>query len=189
MKKIFIFLTIFYFLLSNTFANENIFIEAKINNKIITNLDLKKEINYLNILNPQLENLDQKIKKKIAKNSLINEIIKKNELKKFFEFNKKISIIDETLENFYRNLGISSKKDFEKFLNKKNTYKILEIENKMKIDFFWNRLILDIYDDQIKIDKDKLIKKINNTDSFKNEYLLSEIFFKKDQDLSVKEKE
>ena len=76
MKKIFIFLTIFYFLLSNTFANENIFIEAKINNKIITNLDLKKEINYLNILNPQLENLDKK-KKKIAKNSLINEIIKK----------------------------------------------------------------------------------------------------------------
>ena len=188
MKKIFVFLTSFYFLLSNTSANENIFIVAKINNNIITNHDLKKEMAYLNILNPQLENLDQKNKKKIAKNSLINEIIKKNELKKFFEFNKKISIIDEALENFYKNLGFSSKKDFEEFLNKKNTYKISEIKYKMKIDFFWNRMILDIYDDQIKIDKDELIKKINSTDSYKNEYLLSEIFFKKDQDISVKEK-
>ena len=136
MKKIFIFLTSFYFLLSNTLANENIFIVAKINNKIITNLDLKKEIAYLHLLNPQLENLDQKNQKKIAKNSLINEIIKKNELKKYFEFNKKISIIDEAVENFYKNLGFSSKKNFEQFLNKKNTYKISEIENKIKIDFF-----------------------------------------------------
>ena len=188
MKKIFVFLTCFYFLLSNTLANENIFIVAKINNNIITNHDLKKEMAYLKILNPQLENLDQKNKKKIAKNSLINEIIKKNELKKFFEFNKKISIIDEALENFYKNLGFSSKKNFEEFLNKKKTYKISEIEKKMKIEFFWNRMILDIYNNQIKIDKDKLIKKINSTEEYKNEYLLSEIFFNKDKNLSLKEK-
>ena len=77
MKKIFIFLTSFYFLISSTLANENIFIVAKINNNIITSLDLKKEIAYLHLLNPQLENLDQKNQEKIAKNSLINEIIKK----------------------------------------------------------------------------------------------------------------
>ena len=43
MKKIFILLTVFYFLLSNTSANENIFIVAKINNKILTNFDLKRD--------------------------------------------------------------------------------------------------------------------------------------------------
>ena len=188
MKKIFILLTVFYFLLSNTSANENIFIVAKINNKILTNFDLKKETAYLNILNPQLENLDKKNKKRIAKKSLINETIKKKELKKFFDFNKKISIIDEAIENFYKNLGLSSKKELEEFLNKKNTYKISEIENKMKIEFFWNRMILDIYNNQIKIDKDKLIKKINSTEEYKNEYLLSEIFFNKDQNLNLKEK-
>ena len=188
MKKIFILLTVFYFLLSNTSANENIFIVAKINNKILTNFDLKKETAYLNILNPQLENLDKKNKKRIAKKSLINETIKENELKKFFEFNKKVSIIDEAIENFYKNLGLSSKKELEEFLNKKNTYKISEIENKMKIEFFWNRMILDIYNNQIKIDKDKLIKKINSTEEYKNEYLLSEIFFNKDQNLNLKEK-
>ena len=188
MKKIFILLTGFYFLLSNTLANENIFIVAKINNEILTNFDLKKETAYLNILNPQLENLDKKNKKRIAKKSLINETIKENELKKFFEFNKKVSIIDEAIENFYKNLGLSSKKELEEFLNKKNTYKISEIENKMKIEFFWNRMILDIYNNQIKIDKDKLIKKINSTEEYKNEYLLSEIFFNKDQNLNLKEK-
>ena len=188
MKKIFILLTVFYFLLSNTSANENIFIVAKINNKILTNFDLKKETAYLNILNPQLENLDKKNKKRIAKKSLINETIKKKELKKFFDFNKKISIIDEAIENFYKNLGLSSKKELEEFLNKKNTYKISEIENKMKIEFFWNRMILDIYNNQIKIDKDKLKKKINSTEEYKNEYLLSEIFFNKDQNLNLKKK-
>ena len=188
MKKIFILLTVFYFLLSNTLANENIFIVAKINNEILTNFDLKKETAYLNILNPQLENLDKKNKKRIAKKSLINETIKKKELKKFFDFNKKISIIDEAIENFYKNLGLSSKKELEEFLNKKNTYKISEIENKMKIEFFWNRMILDIYNNQIKIDKDKLKKKINSTEEYKNEYLLSEIFFNKDQNLNLKEK-
>ena len=188
MKKIFILLTVFYFLLSNTSANENIFIVAKINNKILTNFDLKKETAYLNILNPQLENLDKKNKKRIAKKSLINETIKKKELKKFFDFNKKISIIDEAIENFYKNLGLSSKKELEEFLNKKNTYKISEIENKMKIEFFWNRMILDIYNNQIKIYKDKLKKKINSTEEYKNEYLLSEIFFNKDQNLNLKEK-
>ena len=49
-------------------------------------------------------------------------------------------------------------------------------------------MILDIYNDQIKIDKNNLIKKINSTDEFKNEYLLSEIFFNKEKDLSLENK-
>ena len=188
MKKIFILIVSLFFLIFNVSANENVFIKVKINNKIITNLDIKKELAYLNILNPQIENLDKKNKESIAKNSLINEIIKKNELKKFFKFNKKIAIIDNAIENFYKSLGFSSIKDLEEFLNKKNTYKISDIENKMKVEFFWNRLILDIYNDQIKIDKNNLIKKINSTDEFKNEYLLSEIFFNKEKDLSLENK-
>ena len=66
MKKIFVFLASFYFLLSNTLANENIFIVAKINNNIITNHDLKKEMAY-KYTDPQLENLDQKNKKNSKK--------------------------------------------------------------------------------------------------------------------------
>ena len=45
----------------------------------------------------------------------------------------------------------------------------------MKIEFFWNRIILQRYGNQIKIDKNNLIKKIKNK-LIENEYLLSEIF-------------
>ena len=66
-------------------ANKNeIFIAAKINEKLLTNYDISREIEYLKILNPQLKQLDDKRNYKIAKNSLINEVIKKKQLKKIF---------------------------------------------------------------------------------------------------------
>ena len=59
----------------------------------------------------------------------------------------------------------------------------------MKIEFFWNRVILERYSDQVKIDKKKLLKKIeNDVNKFETEYLLSEIFFYKDQNLTINEK-
>ena len=48
-----------------------------INDKIITNLDIEKESEYLKIFNPNLNNLEKKKILELAKNSLINEIIKK----------------------------------------------------------------------------------------------------------------
>ena len=59
----------------------------------------------------------------------------------------------------------------------------------MKIEFFWNRVILERYSDQVKIDKEKLLKKIDNdVNKFETEYLLSEIFFNKDKDIIINEK-
>ena len=55
----------------------NINIVITVDNEIITNYDLKKESNYLKILNPNLSELDDNQIIKLAKNSLINEIIKK----------------------------------------------------------------------------------------------------------------
>ena len=52
-------------------------IVAKVDNEIITNYDVKKESYYLKILNPNLKNLNDNQIFKLAKVSLINEIIKK----------------------------------------------------------------------------------------------------------------
>ena len=41
-------------------SKESVFIIYTINNEIITNIDLKKEANYLVSLNNQLKNLDKK---------------------------------------------------------------------------------------------------------------------------------
>ena len=59
---------------SNLIAFENKII-VKINNEIITSIDIENEINYLKILNPQVNNLDKDKLMNIAKNSLIREKI------------------------------------------------------------------------------------------------------------------
>ena len=63
---------------------EEIKIEIKINDEIITNFDLKKEKNYLIALNNNLANLNDSDIKDLIENSLITEKIKFNELKKYF---------------------------------------------------------------------------------------------------------
>ena len=60
-----------------TFSVANISIIANIDDQIITNHDLKKESDYLKILNPNLAQLNNDQILILAKNSLINEIIKK----------------------------------------------------------------------------------------------------------------
>ena len=184
-----ILITVLFLTNAKVYAKNEIYVDLTVNEKIITNFDIQKEINYLKIINPQLQALDRKQISKIAKNSLINEVIKKDELLKFFNFEKKISIIDKINKKFYLNLGFPSEEIFKKLLIKKKTYTSDEIINKMKIEFFWNRVILERYSDQVKIDKKKLLKKIeNDVNKFETEYLLSEIFFYKDQNLTINEK-
>ena len=189
MKKINILILILTFLFSTkSFSKENVFIVTSVNNQIITNIDVKNEISYLQILNPNLENLELEKLNQIAKNSLINEIIKKNELSKRYKFEKKINIIDQIFEDFYKDLGFINEKQFEKVLLSKTNYPTSKIKEKLKIEFFWNRMILDRFNKQVKIDEKQLIEKINNDKSeFKNEYLLSEIFFKKKKEFSLEE--
>ena len=190
-KKISYLIIIIFIFLTNikVHAKSEIYVDLTVNGKILTNYDIEKEINYLKILNPKLQELDRKQISQIARNSLINEIIKKDELLKFFNFEKKIAIIDKIYKEFYTNLGYSKEDDFKVILIKKKTYTNDEIKNKMKIEFFWNRVILERYSDQVKIDKEKLLKKIDNdVNKFETEYLLSEIFFNKDKDVIINEK-
>ena len=190
-RKISYLIIIIFIFLTNikVHAKSEIYVDLTVNEKILTNYDIEKEINYLKILNPQLRELKRNQISQIARNSLINEIIKKDELLKFFNFEKKITIIDKIYKEFYTNLGYPKEDDFKKILIKKKTYTNDEIKNKMKIEFFWNRVILERYSDQVKIDKEKLLKKIDNdVNKFETEYLLSEIFFNKDKDLIINEK-
>ena len=176
------------FLISTkAYTSINVYIALTINDKILTNLDLKQEASYLKILNPQLEQLSEEKLFDIAKNSLINEIIKKKELVKFYRLDKDLTIIDSIFNDFFKSIGFSDEKEFEKILLKNKTYTSSQIKEKMKIEFFWNRIILEKYNDQVKIDKNKLIQKIKGSKEIKTEYLLSEIFFNKEKDFTIKE--
>ena len=177
-----IILVIFFSLINkNAFSENKFYIVAKVNNEIITNYDVEIESNYLKLLNPNLNQLNKNRVIGIAKNSLINEIIKQKQLEKIFKFDESQKIIDKIFKDFYINLGFSKEKEFDQVLKNKRTYSILEVKEKIKIDFLWNKLIYNLHNKQIKIDKNKLLNKIKNSDQYKNQYLLSEIFFNKDK--------
>tara|TARA_Y100000287_G_C14178273_1_gene333519 strand:- start:348 stop:1112 length:765 start_codon:yes stop_codon:yes gene_type:complete len=128
-------------------------------------------------------NLDESKKNKIAKNSLINEIIKKKEIVKIFNFEDENLFVEQYLKDLYMKLDINNERDFEKMLSKYENYSLNEIKKKIKIEILWNELIYSKYVSQIKIDKDLLEKKMNNlVNKTRKEYLLSEIIFMKPND-------
>jgi len=178
-KKIqFFILIIFCFASENIYALENKIL-IKVNNEIITSLDINSEINYLIALNKNIENLDEEKKYDIAKNSLIREKIKKIEILNYIkkiEIEEKIS--DEILKSTYSRLGINSKEEFLKYI-KNYDININTIVEKVSIEVLWNQLIVSKFSDKIKINKDQLRNKILIKGNKKiKRYLLSEILFR-----------
>ena len=170
----------------NAFSNSKIFIAVTVNNEIITNQDITKEKQYLKILNPDLSKLDENKMSNIAKNSLINQIVKKNEVEKFFDLEEKKSLVEEVFKDLLKKLNFDNQVDFEKSLIKENEYTVEEIKKNLKIELYWNELIFFKYKDMIKINKDDLKRKINaKKNNFEIEFLLSEIFFNKKKDKNL----
>ena len=157
---------------------ENFYIVYKINNEIITNSDIEKEYRYLVSLNNQLKNLEKQKIIELSKESALREKIKKIELIKYFDL-KTINIdIDNYLENFYRNLNIKNKKEFEEYLQS-NNISLNYVQKKIEIEILWNQLIYDRYINQINIDTNQLKEKVKKLISTKKQkkYSLSEILF------------
>ena len=177
-------LLLIIFLNNDLYAS--IIIKVKVNDEIITNIDLEKEAEYLKILNPGLNQLNNNKVLELAKISLVNEIIKEKEIIKFVDINKNNEFVEEYLKNLYSKLNYNSEKEFINELDSKDNYSINEIKEKIKLVLLWNELIYNKYNQQVKIDKKKLIEKINNIkNENQKEYLLSEIIFKKKKDESL----
>ena len=118
--KLLILVTLMFVLNIDLNANANIKILYKINNEIITNIDVENEIKYLIALNNQLEKLDKKKITKIAQLSIIKEKIKKNELINYFVLDQKNPILKNIVKDFYIKLGMQNEEEFEKYLNNYN---------------------------------------------------------------------
>ena len=183
--------TIFFLLqiFNSADAQTNVKIKVKINDKIITNIDIQKEAQYLKILNSNLNQLSENKVLELAKISLINEIIKEKEILKFsikeFEDNP---FLNEYLKNLYSKLNYQNQSEFENLLKEKKTYNFDEIKYKINIELYWNELIYNKFDKLVKIDKKLLLKKIKNTQSQgQKEYNLLEIVFEKKKNLQLKE--
>ena len=182
-KNIFL-IVIILFVTSKLLAD--IKIVVSIDDEIITNHDIEKERNYLEVLNPNLIQLDINQKTNLAKNSLINEFVKKKETNKFRGADSNNQLIDDYLKNLYFKLGLSSEKEFENILKQNNNFNLSEIKEKITIELLWNELIYSKYNYQVKIDKNKILSKVNTLqEDLKKEYFLSEIVFAKKKNVTI----
>ena len=158
-------------------ANSEVFIVAKINQEIITNIDLNFEKRYLVSLNPNLKKLDQKKITEYAKNSLINEKIKKNEIEKKFEIIPNETLLAKVIADIYSSIGISSLIEFENYLLQNNV-DIKRVKEKISIEIAWNDLIVKTFANEIEIDQNAFSKELEKLDEKEiNNLLLSEIIF------------
>ena len=185
-----IFLTIVIFYLSLTFAQS---IETKIvhriQNEIITNIDIKNQFKYLVALNNGLKDLNKDRIFKISNESIIREKIKIIELSKNF---KEIKInkdyLDGLLKDIYSRLDLKSINQFTLYL-KNYDLTLNEVEEKLTIDALWNQLIFQKYNSQITVDEKKIKNEIKNDSKQKiKEYRLSEIIFEIKNKSEIKDK-
>ena len=131
----------------------------KINNEIITNIDIENEYKYLVALNRSLNNLDKQTVLELAKNSLQKEIIKKIELDKIYELNQKNDSVKLMISNIYKELGLNSEEEFKDYL-KNLELKFKNIYKKIEIETVWNQMIYSKYKDKVIIDEKILKEKI-----------------------------
>tara|TARA_A100000164_G_scaffold46474_1_gene35012 strand:- start:810 stop:1748 length:939 start_codon:yes stop_codon:yes gene_type:complete len=190
-NKIKIFLIFFFiiFSLNKICYGELIEIKVKIKNEIITNIDLEKEKNYLIYLNPKLNELKKSRLDNIAKDSLITEIIKELEVKRYFDLNKNNKLVNTVEDNLLKRRNISNRNEFKKILKSLNI-DYQTIKKKLTIETFWNQLIYEKFKNNIVINRVELKKNI--LEKFENEskkfvYNLSEIVFEKSLDQNLDE--
>ena len=182
-----LFLTFLLIATNNLYA-ETIKIVTKVDNTIITNIDIKNEIEYLLFLNPKLKKLNKSKINKIAKDSLITEIIKKKEILKIYDLSKMENFLNSIEERFLKSKNINSKSDFIKILKTRNL-DYNNIKNKLHIEALWSQLIYSKYSKNIKINEEELRKNIliQFKKKKKFEYNFSEILFTENLDESFEE--
>ena len=177
-KFFFILVLCCFFYSSVIISDEKVFIELKIENEIITNLDINKEKKYLIALNNNLKNLNKNQIYKISKDSLIREKVKKVELLKYFDLDSTSKIADNIVKTVIKNMNFKSEKDFELYL-KDYDLTIDDVKKKLLIEATWNQLIYDKYKSNVKVDEKKLRNKLNQQvkENKIEEFNLSEILF------------
>lgn len=176
-RKIIIILVLFISFSKNLNALENKII-FKLDNTIITSIDIENEKNYLITLNPKLKNLKNKEIIEISKKSIIREKIKEIEISNQL---KNVSFPDEILndliKNVYLKIKLKNLKEFKEYLAQNNVEYELTVK-KIEIEALWNELIFAKFSKKIKINEDQLREELlkNKKIDIKS-YLMSEIFF------------
>ena len=176
-KKLKVLIILIYLIASQAYALENKII-LKVDNDIITSLDIFEEIKTLKFFNENLNQISNEEIYKIGLESLLNHKIKKNEvLVNFGNLNlKNEDYLKALIENTYKKKGYKNLREFKDKLNNKginfNYY-----EEKIKTNILWGQIVYSKYSNKIIVDEKNLLEKIKNQKNLNRSFNLSEIVF------------
>ncbi len=173
LKKLSIFFIILFYPL-NAYALENKIL-VKVNNTIITSVDIFKETQYLLAINKDIKKLSKNKIFDIAKNSLIRKTIKQNEIAKYNNTkNLDEKFTNQLIKTNAIKLGFNSIDDFQKHLMSYGV-DLKDLKDRLSTTVLWNDLIVKKYSNKLRIDKEKIREEILLSDKKLKSYLLSEI--------------
>ena len=176
-KKLISIIFIFFIFNNTSFCLENKIL-VKIDNEIVTSIDVDNEAKYLISLNPNIKNLSKNEIFDISKKSIIREKIKNIEINKNFKNpNVPDNYIEQILKNIYQKIGIESLEIFKQYL-KGNSIDYEYVKDKIKIETLWNELIFAKFSSKIVINKEEIRKKLTSeVKRYSKSFMVSEIFF------------
>jgi hypothetical protein len=153
-----IFLLIFVFFLTNSEAKQltnNVIVS--IDNTIITDLDINKEINFLKFINKDLAANNQELLKKEILNSLIDRKIKDIETN-YFKIEVSEKEIEINLYNYLERIKITNE-IINSFYNQNEIEKDY-LKNVIKIDMKWSKLVRQLYESRLNVNLTEVNKEL-----------------------------
>ena len=148
---------------------------VSIDNSIITELDVNKEINFLKFINKdQATNTSELLKKEII-NTLIDRKIKDIETN-YYKIDVSEKEIENNLYNYLERIKISSE-TLNTFYNKNEIEKDY-LKNVIKIDLKWAKLIRQMYESRLNVNLTEVNRQLeqeqknsDDNEKFKNQLI------------------
>jgi len=171
-KKIYLLLFLAFFLTNSEAKQLTNNVIVSIDNSIITELDINKEINFLKFVNKdQATGSSEPFKKEII-NSLINRKIKDIETNSF-----KIEVSEKEIENnlysYLERMKINNE-ILNSFYNQNEIEKDY-LKNIIKIDMKWSKLIRQMYESRLNVNLTEVNRELEKKDAEDDEKLKKQL--------------
>ena len=178
-KKIVFFLILIEFTLFRAEAKQltnNVIVS--IDNSIITELDVNKEINFLKFINNNQDTNNSEILKKEIINALIDRKIKDIETN-FYKIDVSEKEIENSLYSYLERIKITNE-TLNSFYNKNEIEKDY-LKNVIKIDLRWSKLIRQMYESRLNVNLTEVNRQLeqeqkstDDNEKFKNQLIILE---------------
>jgi hypothetical protein len=156
-KKIFLLIFLLFFLTNSGAKQLTNNVIVSIDNTIITELDINKEINFLKFINKDQGANNPELFKKEIINSLIDRKIKDIETN-YFKTEVSEKEIEINLYNYLERMKVNNE-ILNSFYNQ-NEIEIDYLKNIIKIDMKWSKLVRQLYESRLNVNLTEVNKEL-----------------------------